>query len=123
MHKHLKQPLVPADHVNTNLSAGIGEIIDVAMAKDREERYNSTEDMLEDLEAVRRGEPPLHARRDIKLDELAKVEESAKTIDILPGQQAAPVIWSSPIVMLLLIAVGISVLANVIMLVALATRH
>jgi len=26
MHKHLKQPLTPADHVNTALSAGIGEI-------------------------------------------------------------------------------------------------
>jgi len=36
MHKHLKQPLTPADHVNTALSAGIGEIIDVAMAKNRE---------------------------------------------------------------------------------------
>src|SRR5438874_7562597 len=61
MHKHLKQPLTPADHVNTALSAGVGEIIDAAMAKDREERYSSTEDMLEDLEAVRRGEPPPHA--------------------------------------------------------------
>src|SRR3954466_9398179 len=80
MHKHLKQPLVPADHVNTNLSSGIGEIIDVAMAKDREERYSSTEDMLEALKAVRRGEPPRHARRDIKLDDLAKVEENAKTV-------------------------------------------
>src|SRR5215211_7494274 len=36
MHKHLKQPLIPADHVNTSLSAGVGEIIDVAMAKNRD---------------------------------------------------------------------------------------
>jgi len=49
MHKHLKQPLIPADHINTALSAGIGEIIDVAMAKNRDERYNQTEDLLEDL--------------------------------------------------------------------------
>src|SRR5258706_9796847 len=55
MHKHLKQPLTPADHINTALSAGVGEIIDVAMAKNRDERYQSTEDMLEDLQAVRRG--------------------------------------------------------------------
>jgi serine/threonine-protein kinase len=33
MHKHLKQPLVPPDHLNTALSAGIGEIIEAAMAK------------------------------------------------------------------------------------------
>jgi len=122
MHKHLKQPLIPADHVNTNLSAGIGEIIDVAMAKDREERYSSTEDMLEDLESVRKGEPPRHARRDIKLDDLAKVEESAKTVDVLPGEHAAPDVWSSPIVMGLLAGVGISVLLNVILLIVVATR-
>src|SRR5436190_15962736 len=74
MHKHLKQPLIPADHVNTNLSAGIGEIIDAAMAKDRDERYHATEDMLEDLEAVRRGEPPPHAHQNVDLDKLADVE-------------------------------------------------
>src|SRR5205823_6368179 len=107
-------------HVNTNLSAGIGEIIDVAMAKDREERYSSTEDMLEDLEAVRKGQPPPHARRDIKLDELAKVEEGAQTVDILPGQQVIQQdIWSSPIVIGLLSAVGISVLLNAILMVVL----
>ena len=49
MHKHLKQPLIPPDHINTALSAGIGEIIEVAMAKNRDERYATTEDMLEDL--------------------------------------------------------------------------
>src|SRR5687768_8398773 len=75
MHKHLKQPLTPADHVNTNLSAGIGEIIDVAMAKDREERYRTTEDLLEDLEAVRRGEPPPHARRNVNLEQLGEIEQ------------------------------------------------
>src|SRR5205814_7670698 len=86
MHKHLKQPLIPADHLNTNLSAGIGEIIDVAMAKDREERYESTEDMLEDLEAVRRSEPPPHARQNVDLDKLAGVEENPMTVDLVPGE-------------------------------------
>src|SRR5688572_1134153 len=76
MHKHLKQPLVPADHVNTSLSAGIGEIIDVAMAKDRDERYHTTEEMLEDLELVRQNQPPKHARRSVNLDDLAKIEET-----------------------------------------------
>src|SRR3954452_3735201 len=102
MHKHLKQPLIPADHVNTNLSAGIGEIIDVAMAKDREERYSSTEDMLEDLEPVRKGEPPRRARRDIKLDDLAKVEETGKTVDIAPGPSNAFNLWSNPVVVTML---------------------
>src|SRR5256885_8236164 len=58
MHKHLKQPLTPADHLNTALSAGGGEIIDIAMAQNRGERYPSTQDMLEDLQAGRRGGAP-----------------------------------------------------------------
>src|SRR6478735_81571 len=86
MHKHLKQPLIPADHVNTNLSAGIGEIIDVAMQKNRDDRYRTTEDMLEDLEAVRRGEPPPHAHQNVDLNDLAQVEEKGKTVDIQPTQ-------------------------------------
>src|SRR5205809_5024372 len=78
MHKHLKTPLTPADHVNTALSAGLGEIIDVCMAKKREERYNSTVDLLEDLKAVTRHQPPLHARRSVDLEQFAKVEETGK---------------------------------------------
>src|SRR5687768_1533734 len=103
MHKHLKQPLTPPDHLNTALSAGIGEIIEVAMAKDRDDRYRSTEDMLEDLEAVRRGEPPPHAHQNVDLNELAQVEEKGKTIDIQP-QQALD-LWSHPMVVGLLVGV------------------
>ena len=81
MHKHLKQPLVPADHINTALSAGIGEVIDVAMAKKREDRYASTEDMLEDLRAIASGNPPIHARKNVDLDTLENVEESGTAIE------------------------------------------
>src|ERR1700677_4698265 len=72
MHQHLKQPLVPADHINTALSAGVGEIIDVAMAKRREDRYQSTEQMLEDLRLVAKNEAPRYARRAVDLESLAK---------------------------------------------------
>ncbi|MFQ6049095.1 MAG: serine/threonine-protein kinase, partial [Phycisphaerae bacterium] len=59
MHKHLKEPLVPPDHINTRLSAGIGEVIEMMMAKRREDRYQNTQDLLLDLEAIARGEAPL----------------------------------------------------------------
>lgn len=62
MHKHLKEPLVPPDHINHSLSMGIGEIIEVMMAKKPEDRYPSTEELIEDLQAVAKGEPPLQAR-------------------------------------------------------------
>jgi serine/threonine protein kinase len=115
MHKHLKQPLTPADHVNTALSAGVGEIIDVAMAKDRDERYQSTEDLLEDLQAVRRGEAPTHARRGVHLDGLEKLEETGKTVDIAPAPTASPLNWSSPIMLALMGIAAVSVLINLIL--------
>ncbi len=62
MHKHLKQPLTPPDHLNSSLSTGLAEVVERAMAKKRERRYQSTADMLLDLERVRRGEAPLQAR-------------------------------------------------------------
>src|SRR4051812_8800676 len=116
MHKHLKQPLIPVDHVNTSLSAGLGEIIDVAMAKDRDERYSSTEDMLEDLRAVRRGEPPTHARRAGHIDGLSKLEETGKTVDLAPSAAAAPLTWGSPAMLGVLVALALSVVVNFILL-------
>jgi serine/threonine-protein kinase len=116
MHKHLKQPLTPADHVNTALSAGVGEIIDVAMAKNRDDRYQSTEDMLVDLQAVRRGEPPTHARRAVHLDGLEKLEETGKTVDIAPAPVVASLSWTSPLVVAALGVAGASLLANLILL-------
>ena len=120
MHKHLKQPLKPPDHLNTALSAGIGEIIEVAMAKKREDRYASTRDMLEDLRALRAGGPPTHARRAVDLDALKHLEETGKTVDLTPAP--GPSFWSSPVAITLISVVGVSILLNLILLVVLLVR-
>jgi serine/threonine-protein kinase len=119
MHKHLKQELVPPDHLNTSLSAGIGEIIEVAMSKNRDERYASMEDMLEDLRAVRAGNAPIHARQQVDLDQIAKIEENAQTIDIDGPASTPSAIWSHPVVITLLIANGLTLIAAAGMLIAL----
>lgn len=80
MHKHLKDDLVPPDHIVSTLSAGTSEIIEVAMAKDPKKRYGSTGDMLADLEAVARGDPPLLARKSYDLISLSKMEKNASAI-------------------------------------------
>ena len=69
MHKHLKQELIPPDHINTKLSAGIAEVIEMMMAKNRDDRYKNTKDLLVDLECIIKGESPLLARKrlDVKL--------------------------------------------------------
>lgn len=79
MHKHLKEELIPPDHLNPDLSAGVGEIIEVAMAKKPEKRYQSAEDMLGDLKRVAAGEPPLVARQHYNLDSLKDIEQSGVT--------------------------------------------
>jgi len=122
MHKHLKEPLVPPDHINESLSAGISEIVEVSMAKRREERYASTKDMLEDLRAVASSQPPVHARRDIKLDVLANVERAAgKTVDLAPSEHP---LWSRPdFIKYVAVGLGISLLINFILIVMMATKH
>jgi serine/threonine-protein kinase len=72
MHKHLKAELVPPDHVNPRLSAGISEIIEMMMAKRPAKRYRDARDLLVDLKAVRAGEQPPIAHRDVlPADDLA----------------------------------------------------
>lgn len=70
MHKHLKEPLIPPDHLNTRLSAGCGAMIEMLMAKDRDMRYSNAGELLMDLKLLERGEPPLHASRRFAQDDL-----------------------------------------------------
>jgi serine/threonine protein kinase len=82
MHQHLKADLVPPDELNQNLSAGICEVVEACMAKDRDKRFNTSADLLEDVEAVANGESPLQARMKFDIASLAALEDKAD-----PAQQ------------------------------------
>jgi len=119
MHKHLKQPLTPPDHVNGSLSAGLGEVVEVMMAKDRSRRYLSTRDMLLDLESVAAGRPPLMARKQFDanlLSGLADVEATAAPEDQAPAETP-----KNLHVLLVALGVGlaVSVLLNLLLVVLL----
>ena len=75
MRKHLREQLIPPDHINTSLSAGASEVIEVMMAKRKEDRYNNAEELLTDLEAVRNGQPPLRAHKRFDVSMLEQLEE------------------------------------------------
>ena len=77
MKKHLKEPLVPPDHINTALSTGISEVIEVMMAKNKEERYHTMEDAIADLEAVRGGRSPMMAHRKFNFEAMEELEKGA----------------------------------------------
>lgn len=102
MHKHLKNELVPPDHLNTDLSAGICEIIEVCMTKDARNRYNNTADLLYDLEAVARGEPPMHARQKFDLAALSVLDSPEEDTTAIPVEIGSslpmagqPIFWSA----------------------------
>ncbi len=79
MHKHLKSELVPPDHVNPKLSAGISEVIEMMMAKRVSDRYQNCADLLIDLRAIKRGETPPLAHKDVfQADDLAQIAAEAQ---------------------------------------------
>ncbi|NLX12304.1 MAG: serine/threonine protein kinase [Phycisphaerales bacterium] len=117
MHKHLKEPLVPPDHIVSTLSAGVGEVIERMMAKKTTDRYNSFSDLILDLEAIYRGEPPLQARSQVDaglLHELGEkgeaIEEQDYDVDDEPSLARVSLVW----VFVLAAGLGVSIIINII---------
>jgi serine/threonine-protein kinase len=86
MRKHLKDSLTPPDHINTLLSAGISEVIEVMMAKKKKERYTNVEELMIDLEAIRDGQSPLRARQKFNIGALEQLEQGL-SVDLDNGDE------------------------------------
>ncbi len=101
LRKHLREPLLPPDHINDQLSHGLCEIIELCMAKDPDKRYAATLDLIEDLRAVANGQTPPRAHRQLDLRELTQLNQGETTEDagepITPSRDrsllAAPLFW------------------------------
>jgi serine/threonine-protein kinase len=121
MLKHLREQLTPPDHINPELSIGCAEIIEAMMAKDRNDRYQSTQELLEDLMAVKQGRPPIHARQLFDMSQLANLGAGEEVNDpvAVSGRHstAKPVgdiaLWKMSFFIVLAFLV-LSVLVNVI---------
>ena len=122
MHKHLKEPLTPPDHLNTSLSSGCGAMIEMLMAKNRDDRYPSAKELLVDLERLARKEPPLFAQQPV--DE--EVFETLSTGQaVAPGPETETRPWPPPqpeeesspptLTIILGVVAGLSLLMNVIL--------
>jgi serine/threonine-protein kinase len=72
---HLETELTPPDHLNAKLSSGLGEVVEIMMAKDRGQRYRSPDDLIIDLECLLNGEPPKLARQKIEAATLRNLAE------------------------------------------------
>lgn len=119
MHKHLKQPLTPPDHINTRLTAGCAAVIEMMMAKNRDARYASARDLIEDLDNLSRGLPPKHASKALDHDiftQLATGQVQPREEPALAAQQTDGRVPGSVAVMLG-IALALSVVVNILQLV------
>lgn len=112
---HIRQPLTPPDHLNTKLSAGLGEVVEFMMAKDRGKRYQSARELARDLECLQAGEAPRFARQRIKASALEGLAEGEAEDDAESDEAAAPagvsVLWPAVLGALL----GLSLLANLVL--------
>ncbi len=127
MHKHLKEPLAPPDHINTSLSAGIGEVVEVMMAKDRRRRYATTSDLLLDIDAIAKGHPPFQARKQVDANLLTGLAEGVVEIEEPKRRSASNVTRAIPtdtftIYIALAVALGLSVFFNIIFIILLVSR-
>jgi serine/threonine-protein kinase len=111
---HLEEALTPPDHVNQRLSAGLGEVVELLMAKDRGQRYRSAADLIVDLECLLNGEAPKLARKQIEAASLRALEEGEEEEDEdrAPRPAGAPWVWVAVLGGLL----GLSVLVNLLLL-------
>jgi serine/threonine protein kinase len=71
MRHHLKTPLEPPDHINPTLSAHFSQVLEMMLAKDASERYSNANDLLEDLDLLRKGEAPHYARPKLDLADMS----------------------------------------------------
>jgi len=118
MRMHLREELIPPDHINTSLSTGISEVIEVMMAKHKEDRYNNVEELLGDLEAVSNGQPPLRAHKRFDVSAFEQLEEG-EVIEARPNIDLEETLTRYRIIMLVLGAIaGALLLATTLLLVS-----
>jgi serine/threonine-protein kinase len=112
---HVGEELTPPDHLNQSLSAGLGEVVEFMMAKERRRRYGKAGDLIIDLECLLSGEAPKLARQHIEAATLAALSQGEAAEDEGPPVSSGPPypwVWIGILGGLL----GLSVLINLILL-------
>ena len=115
MQRHLKQALTPPDHINPSLSPGLSQVIEMMMAKSVARRYQTAMDVIEDLEMVEQGKTPHFAQPTLDFQMLAETAHSPGPPTPVAAQRPDPA-KAAPQPIGLWVLLGISVLANLILL-------
>ncbi len=122
MRKHVdpKVVIVPPDHLNTNLSGGLGMVVETMMAKSREQRYQTPDDLILDIKCLQRGESPMMAGQ--KLESLEALAEGESELETSAASEeellelASHVNSRNNVIAAMAIFLAVSVITNVILL-------
>jgi hypothetical protein len=95
------------------LSAGLGEVVELLMAKSRRQRYQKADDLIIDLECLLAGEPPKLARQRIEASTLKGLAEGEAVERNRGASHGQLMTWVGMGVLAGLL--GISVLLNLIL--------
>jgi serine/threonine-protein kinase len=85
MNMHLHTSLTPPDHINKKLSIGISEMIEIMMKKNPEDRYQNIKILIEDIESLLKGEPPIRAHQSIDVSSFSPLASG----DFVPPEMSA----------------------------------
>jgi len=116
MHRHLKQVLVPPDHLNESLSAGFSQIIEMMMEKDVSRRYQNAHDLIADIDAVVAGDQPQFAQPTLDFSLLSEVAKSTSSgAPVAPQSESFQKGGGDDLTSLYLTFLIISVIVNLIL--------
>jgi serine/threonine-protein kinase len=116
MHKHLKEALIPPDHLNDKISAGCAQVIEMMMAKSRDDRYHNATDLLEDLDLIMDGKSPHFAHKSLDLSSISPAlsgPAAAPTVKEEPPGPTGP----SPLLIVVTAVMILSLIANLVLLI------
>ncbi len=122
-HADTRVPVVPPDHLNTRLSSGLGIVIETTLAKNREHRYSTPDDLILDLKCLIQGESPMiAAQKPESLEALALGDPDTDVVgDAQPGEEqmieiAGIVNNRNQIIATIAMLLAVSVITNLILL-------
>jgi len=116
MRKHLREQLIPPDHINTALSAGISEVVEIMMAKRKADRYENIEELMLDIEAIQSGQPPYRARKRFDVSMLEQLEDGEPVEEEEDVYEAELITKYRTIIGFLAVGLGLAVIIIIILL-------
>lgn len=90
MQSHLRKELTPPDQVVSGIGEGSAEIVEMMMKKSPRDRYQSADELLEDIDLALAGQPLRYASRRIDVVDIASDVEGSAESEIQSPTKGAP---------------------------------